>query len=209
MVGRIIHSQACVDEGAAWLSRSCPRMADAIGVTGPLPLRLRPDGFGALLDAIISQQLSVAAAQAIRGRMQAAGLTEPHRIIRADDDDLRACGLSAQKIRYVRALARAGIDYPAFRDQPTEQVIATLTGINGIGRWTAEIYAMFSLGRADVFAPGDLALREAARILFALEARPAEGQMRTLAERWSPWRAVAARALWAYYRVEKKREGIG
>ena len=78
----------------------------------------------------------------------------------------------------------------------------------GIGRWTAEIYAMFSLGRADVLAPGDLALQEAARVLFGLEARPTERQLRLMAEDWSPWRAVAARLLWAYYHVAKSREGI-
>jgi DNA-3-methyladenine glycosylase II len=87
-------------------------------------------------------------------------------------------------------------------------VIATLTEVSGIGVWTAEIYAMFSLGRADVFAPGDLALQEAARILFDLEARPKERDLRQMAEDWAPWRSVAARLLWAYYRVAKDREGI-
>ena len=70
------------------------------------------------------------------------------------------------------------------------------------------IYAMFSLGRADVFAPGDLALQEATRVLFDLAARPNDKVLRQMAEAWSPWRAVAARALWAYYRVAKNREGI-
>ena len=78
----------------------------------------------------------------------------------------------------------------------------------GIGIWTAEIYAMFSLGRADVFAPGDLALQEAARILFDLPERPKDRALREMAEDWSPWRSVAARLLWAYYRVAKDREGI-
>ena len=76
------------------------------------------------------------------------------------------------------------------------------------GRWTAEIYAMFALGRADVFAPGDLALQEAARMLFRMEVRPTERALRGMAEVWSPWRSVAARILWAYYRVAKEREGI-
>ena len=78
----------------------------------------------------------------------------------------------------------------------------------GIGRWTAEIYAMFSLGRADVFAPGDLALQEAVRMLFGFDSRPSERALRELAQDWSPWRAVAARLLWAYFRVAKDREGI-
>ena len=86
--------------------------------------------------------------------------------------------------------------------------MATLVALPGIGHWTAEIYAMFALGRADVFAPGDLALQEAARLLFDLDARPSEKELRAMAEAWSPWRAVAARLLWAYYRVAKSREGI-
>ena len=80
--------------------------------------------------------------------------------------------------------------------------------VPGIGAWTAEIYAMFSLGRADVFAPGDLALQEAARLLFDLTDRPKDRALRQLAEAWSPWRAVAARLLWAYYKHAKTREGV-
>jgi DNA-3-methyladenine glycosylase II len=91
---------------------------------------------------------------------------------------------------------------------PTEEVVATLTAVPGIGRWTAEIYAMFSLGRADVFAPADLALQESARILFDLPERPKERALRAMAEAWSPWRGVAARLLWAYYRVARTREGV-
>ena len=106
------------------------------------------------------------------------------------------------------SLARAGVDYGALRTLPTDEVIAQLTALPGVGRWTAQIYAMFSLGRADVFAPGDLALQEAARVLFELPARPSERAFRDMAEDWSPWRSVAARALWAYYRVVKSREGI-
>ncbi|MEL6519148.1 MAG: DNA-3-methyladenine glycosylase 2 family protein [Pseudomonadota bacterium] len=207
-VGRIIEGPACVAEGAAHLAQSDPRFARALELTGPLPLRLRPDGFAALLDAIVSQQVSVAAADAIWGRLKAAGLTGPRKITLASDDDLRACGLSRQKIRYARELARARIRYKDLRTAPTDEVIATLVEVPGIGTWTAEIYAMFSLGRADVFAPGDLALQEAARILFELEARPNERSLRVISEDWSPWRGVAARLLWAYYRVAKEREGI-
>lgn len=207
-LGRIIETDACVAEGAEWLAGRDPRIAKALAQTGPLPLRLRPDGFAQLLSAIVSQQVSVASANAIWTRMKAARLTGPRKIMWARDDDLRAVGLSRQKMRYARALAEARIDYPALRDAPTDQVIATLTEVPGIGIWTAEIYAMFSLGRADVFAPGDLALQEAARILFELDDRPRERDLRAMAEDWSPWRSVAARMLWAYYRVAKDREGI-
>ena len=208
MIGRIIESNDCVAEGAEALIRACPRLAHAYALTGPLPLRLKPDGFAELLSAIVSQQVSVASARAIWARMQDAHLTGSRKIKWATDDDLRGVGLSRQKIRYARELANAGINYNSLRDAPTEDVITTLTQVPGIGTWTAEIYAMFSLGRADVFACGDLALQEAARILYDLPDRPREKAMRDMAAQWSPWRSVAARLLWAYYRIAKDREGI-
>ena len=208
MIGRIIETPTCVAEGADFLARVEPRFAAALRETGPLPLRRRPDGFGQLLGAIVSQQVSVAAAESIWNRMKAAGFDDPQGIVQASDEDLRAAGLSRQKIRYSRALAEAGIDYRRLRTCPDEEVIAILTSVCGIGRWTAEIYAMFSLGRADVFASGDLALQEAARILFETGERPDDRRLRAMAENWSPWRAVAARLLWAYYRIAKGREGI-
>ncbi len=208
MSERVIRGPACVAEGADYLARIEPRFADALAQTGEVPLRLRDDGFAELVGAIVSQQVSTASAQAIWGRMVQAGLTDPVRVARATEAELRACGLSRQKIRYAAALADAGIDYAALRDLPSEAVIARLVEVPGIGRWTAEIYAMFSLGRADVFAPGDLALQEAARLLFELDARPGDRELRAMAEAWSPWRAVAARLLWSYYRLAKGREGI-
>ena len=201
VVGRIIKTDACVAEGAEFLAKVEPRFAQAMGLCGPLPLRLRKDGFTALLDAIVSQQISVAAAASIWGRMKAAGLVGPRKIKWASDAELRACGLSGQKIRYARALAGSGIRYTQLREMDNIAVVATLTEVTGIGLWTAEIYAMFSLGRADVFAPGDLALQEAARMLFKLDRRPSEKELRVMATCWSPWQSVAARILWAYYKI--------
>ncbi|MBR9839950.1 MAG: DNA-3-methyladenine glycosylase 2 family protein [Rhodobacteraceae bacterium] len=208
MVGRIIESDACVAEGVTWLCGAEPRFARALELTGPLPLRRRPDGFGQLLSAIVSQQVSVASARAIWARLEAAGMTTPEAIRATDEEGLRALGLSRQKASYAVALAGAGIDFDALRLAPTDEVVKTLVAVKGIGIWTAEIYAMFSLGRADVFAPGDLALQESARLLFDLPERPKERTLRDMAEAWSPWRSVAARALWAYYHVAKQREGI-
>lgn len=208
MVGRLIETPDCVAEGAAWLAQREPRFAHALTLTGPLPLRRHADGFTALLDAIVGQQVSVASANAIWARMEQAGLTDQAVMAAASDETLRAAGLSRQKARYGRALAQAGIDFEGLRTRPNDEVIATLVAVPGIGLWTAEIYAMFALGRADVFAPGDLALQEAARLLFDLPQRPKEKAFRAMAEAWSPWRAVAARALWAYYRHAKQREGI-
>ncbi|UXX82092.1 DNA-3-methyladenine glycosylase family protein [Roseovarius pelagicus] len=208
MIGRIIETDADVHEGAEALGEICPRLKTAYALTGALPLRRRPDGFDQLLSAIISQQVSTASAAAIWARMEQMQLTTQDQVRIATEDDLRAAGLSRQKIRYALALATAGIDFEALRGTPTDAVIKTLTAVPGIGPWTAEVYAMFSLGRADVFAPGDLALQEAARVLYDLPERPRERDFRQMAEVWAPWRSVAARLLWAYYRVDKNREGI-
>jgi DNA-3-methyladenine glycosylase II len=208
MVGRIIHSLDCVAEGADWLAAREPAFARALPLCGALPLRREEDGFAALLRAIVGQQVSVASARAIWERLEKAGLTDAKVMAAATDDDLRAAGLSRQKARYGRALAQAGIDFSALRSVPDVDVVRTLIAVPGIGDWTAEIYAMFALGRADVFAPGDLALQEAARMLFGLASRPSEKALRAMAEDWSPWRSVAARILWAYYRVAKDREGV-
>lgn len=208
MVGRIIETQSDVDEGAAWLAARDPRFAHALALTGPLALRRRADGFAALMDAIISQQVSVASANAIKNRMAGAGFLDQAAVAHASEEDLRAAGLSRQKARYGRALAQSSIDFNALRGMTDEAVITTLVAVPGIGRWTAEIYAMFALGRADVFAPGDLALQLSAQALFALPARPSERSLRELSVGWTPWRAVAARALFAYYHVQKKREGL-
>lgn len=208
MVGRIITGPSDLAEGAAWLASADPKMALALAVVGDLPLRLRPDGFGALMDAIISQQVSVASANAIRGRMTAAGFNDQRQVAAASNEALRAAGLSRQKASYALELAHAGIDYIALRDMPDDDVIDVLVAVKGIGRWTAEIYAMFALGRADVFAANDLALQESIRHLYGLAGRPNERATREFAQAWSPWRAVAARCLFAYYHVVKSREGI-
>ncbi len=207
-VGRVITSQTCVDEGARALADRVPQFKRALAQIDKVPLRLRSDGFEALLNAIVSQQISVAAARGIWSRIEEAGMCQAGRIRAATDQDLKALGLSRPKIKYARALARSGVDFVALRRLPDAEVIAQLVEIKGIGRWTAEIYAMFALGRADAFAAGDLALQISAGSLFELQARPSEAELRTMAEDWSPWKSVAARILFAYYRVIKDREGV-
>lgn len=207
MTGRLIHTQADVDEGAAWLAEAEPRFAQVLPALAPLPLRRRDDGFTALLQAIVGQQVSVAAAAAIWARIEAAGFHHPEVVCAASDDDLRAAGLSRPKVRYAKALAKADINYTALRSASDAEVIKRLTAVSGIGVWTAQIYAMFALGRADVFAPADLALQEAARHVFELSDRPKPSELEQISLAWSPWRAVAARLLFAYYRHIKQREG--
>ena len=208
MVGRIIETEADVAEGAAWLARTDPCLAAALEATGPPPLRRQPDGFAALLSAIVSQQVSTAAAAAIWARLAAAGGTDPAGLSRLDDAALRDCGLSRSKVLYARALAESGFDFAALRQLPDAGVVTALTRLPGVGVWTAEVYAIVSLGRADVFAAGDLALREAAARLYGLDSRPGEAALRARARAWSPWRAVAARLLWAQYRIAPRPGGM-
>lgn len=208
MEERIITSQECISEGLAALAKLEPKFKQIIKTIEEIPLRRTSEGFDRLLSTIVSQQLSVAAADAIWNKIELAGLNEIQKIRKVSDQELRDVGLSKQKIKYVRSLANANINYRSLKTMPTLQVINELTQVSGIGNWTAEIYAMFSLGRADVFAPGDLALQEATRILFNLPERPSEKDLRSMAKDWSPWQAVAARLLWSYYNQQKKREGI-
>lgn len=205
---RIIETDADVAEGAAWLAAFDPRFAAALQETGALPLRRRGDGFEALLSAVVGQQVSIASANAIWARVEAAGYHIQSNVVVASDVDLKGVGLSRPKVRYAKALAENALDYSSLRGLPDDVVITELCKILGIGTWTAEVYALSSLGRADVFPNGDLALQEAVKVLFELDARPNEKQMKAIAAQWSPWRAVAARLLWAYYRVIKNREGI-
>lgn len=206
---RQIDTEHDIAEGAAWLRQACPRMDAALAVTGLPPLRRRAEGFAGLLRLIVSQQVSTQAAAGIWHRVETAGADRPEQVLALSDDALRACGLSRAKVRYARALAEAGLDYPALRELPEADAVERLTAVPGVGRWTAELYLMFCIGRADVFAPGDLALQEAARLLYGLPERPRAEALEALAAPWSPWRAVAARVLWAYYAVAKRREGVG
>ncbi|WP_339109497.1 DNA-3-methyladenine glycosylase 2 family protein [Thioclava sp. GXIMD4216] len=205
---RIIETEEDIAEGAACLARLEPRFGDVLAQTGPWPLRRRADGFGALRDAILGQQVSVASANAIRLRLEAAGLGGRRALAIAAPEDLRACGFSRQKIRYIQALAQSDIDFTRLRSCSDAAIFDQLLPLPGIGRWTVEMYLMFALGRADIFAADDLALAEAARMLFDLPERPKPRAFREMAAAWAPWRSVAARGLWAYYAYSKKREGV-
>ncbi|NNU80963.1 DNA-3-methyladenine glycosylase 2 family protein [Halovulum dunhuangense] len=197
-----------MDHGLAALVAADPALAPVAEATGPVRLRRREAGFAALLSAIVSQQVSVASARAIWARLEGAGLTERSAVARAEEDALRACGLSRQKIRYALALAQSGVDFDRLHGMDDAGIVATLTAVPGIGVWTAEIYAMFALGRADIFPAGDLALQEGARLALDLPERPRERALRARAEAWAPWRSVAAKLLWQYYALVKEREGV-
>jgi DNA-3-methyladenine glycosylase II len=208
-----IHSEADLDRGIAALLAVDPRFAALIAKTGRPPLRRRPDGFAGLASTVVSQQLSTASAGAIWGRLSAAfDPFEPAAILRARKDRLAGIGLSAPKIRALKEIARAilrgDLALATLGDIDAKAAHAALTAVHGIGPWTADIYLLTCLGHADAWPAGDLALQEAARLAFALKARPTTKEMIPLAEPWRPWRAVAARLLWTYYRAVKGREGV-
>ena len=151
------------------ISRSRPRRrrAEHLG-----PERRRPQVLDAAREIAAVNGLGAVTIGAIAARLRDAGLDRPDAIAGAGDQALRACGLSGPKIRYLRGIAAAGLDWDALRGLPDAQVSAQLTALPGIGRWTAEMYLLFALGRADVLAPADLALQEAARLMYGLPARP-------------------------------------
>jgi DNA-3-methyladenine glycosylase II len=204
---------ALTDAMAALLARDPERIGPMLDIAGAPPLRARAPGFSGLVGIIISQQVSVASATAIHGRLEAAFDPLDARTIRfADDAHLRACGLSGPKIRTLRALAEAvdtrTIDLERLGDLPAPDAHAALVAIHGIGPWTADIFLLFCLGHPDAWPVGDIALQEAARIALGLRTRPDARRLERIGERWRPHRGVAARLLWAYYRVVKARKGF-
>jgi DNA-3-methyladenine glycosylase II len=210
---RIIHDEDVLTEGLKALPRLDKRWRAVIKGCERPPLRRREGGFAGLCAIIVSQQLSVASANAIWTKFTSriTPLT-PEVMLAATDEDLRLTGLSRLKQRSLRALAAALVEgslaLERLHGATPEGVHAALTAVSGIGPWTADIYLMACIGHADAFAAGDLALQEAARHAFGLEARPSARELVALAETWRPWRAVAARVLWSYYRVVKQREGV-
>jgi DNA-3-methyladenine glycosylase II len=188
-------------EAATELAAVEPRFGHAIEIAGTPALEAREGGFAALMRAVVGQQVSAAAARAIWKRLDDAGLHDAARLAASDAETLRSFGLSRQKVGYLLGIARANLDYAALTEVSNDEAIARLTALPGIGRWTAEIYAIFALRRTDVMAAGDLALQESTRLLFGLDARPSEAALRRQATAWAPWRSVAARLLWRSYRV--------
>jgi DNA-3-methyladenine glycosylase II len=208
-----IHTEAELDAAIARLVAADMRFGHVLTVAERPPLRRRAAGFAGLVSIVVSQQLSVASAAAILGRLTAAiDPLEPAAVVRARSDKLKRTGLSAPKIRTLKAIAKAvetgGLDLGALGRLPADDAHAKLTAVHGIGPWTADIYLLACLGHADAWPAGDLALQEAARLLLELERRPTTREMAALSEGWRPWRAVAARLLWTYYRARKQRDGL-
>ena len=207
-----IETEDDIRQGCRSLRRKCKIMRHVHDVSGYPPLRRRRSGFAGIARIVVGQQLSVASAAAIWSRIEQgiAPLT-PTAILELTDDELRAFGLSRPKIRTLRATAQAVVtgtmDLEKLPRLSEADAREHLTAISGIGPWTADIYRMFCIGDRDAFAPGDLALREAARLATGEQNRPSADELLAMAEIWRPWRGIAARLLWAYYSTPRPPSG--
>jgi len=205
---KTIESEADLAEGVDWLVRHEPRFSHVIDLTGLPPLRRADGGLPGLLRIVTEQMISLQAADAIWRRIEKElAPFDPPAILRRRHATLMKLGLSGAKSRTFHALARAAHkgDFRAdsLHQRSDDEIIATLVALPGIGPWTADIYVLSCLGRADAWPTGDLALQASAADLLGLDARPDARAMLGLAEAWRPWRSVAARLLWAHYRSLK------
>jgi DNA-3-methyladenine glycosylase II len=199
------HPPAAARAALDRLIASDPQLAAIEARAGPLPWRTRTPGFPGLLQAIVAQQISNQAASAIWGRLRAVGgALEPAGMLALSDDALRAVGLSRPKVAHARSLASAFLDgtleADAIAAMDDEAAVAAIAAVRGLGRWTAEVYLLFALGRDDVFPAGDIALAASAAHLRDLATRPNPVELRALADAWRPSRALAARLLWHHWR---------
>jgi DNA-3-methyladenine glycosylase II len=166
--------------------------------------RRRRNGFETLLHIILEQQVSIDAAAAMFRRLnQECRPLLPSSFLLLDDATLRRCGFSRQKAGYGRALAASvasgGLDFARLATTGDDEALAALVALKGIGRWSAEIYLIFALGRADIWPAADLGLQLAVAAELGLPARPGERDLRAIGERWQPWRSVAACLFWQSY----------
>lgn len=182
-----------------------PRLTAVRIAAGMIPLRRSPPGFSSLASVIVSQQVSRASADAIFGRLcQLIVPLTPEAFLATGEPAMVKAGLSGAKQRALIALCESVVedrlDLEKVGILPAEQAIGALTAVPGIGPWTAQVYLLVAAGHADIFPAGDVALQAAAARAFAFDSRPDAKKLALLAESWSPWRSVAARLFWAYYR---------
>lgn len=191
-------------QGVAELSRRDRHLAAVVARHGAPPLWDRPPGFETLVQIILEQQISLSAGRAAYGRLERlAGAVTPERVASLAESDLRSAGLTRQKSAYIRELAQAIVagefDPNALADLDDDGARAALIKLRGVGAWTADIYLLMALGRADIWPSGDLALVAAMREVKRLRALPNPDRIGRITRAWSPWRAVAARVLWHHY----------
>lgn len=183
------------------------RVAAALARVGYPPPRERDRGYATLLRTILGQQVSFRAADAMWAKFAATAgdPADPRAMLQLGDDQLRAAGFSRQKAAYGRGLAEAvasgALDFDRLPEDD-EEAVAMLVALKGVGRWSAEVYLLFSEGRPDVFPAGDLAVQIEMGRVMGLDARPDEKTTRALAEPWRPWRGAMAAFLWHHYKTE-------
>ncbi|MER9894391.1 DNA-3-methyladenine glycosylase [Mesorhizobium sp. M0119] len=204
---------ASLDDIAQGLDRLClldPRLEQVRGMAGEVPLRLSEPGFRSLASIVVSQQVSRPSADAIFGRLtKLLDPLTPQAILAADEAIFREAGLSRPKQRGLIAVAQAvadGLDLDHLCQLDASEAIAAMTKVPGIGSWTAEVYLLFAAGHPDIFPARDVALQSAVGHALGIDPRPPEKMLIRLAESWSPWRGVASRLFWAYYRELKGRD---
>lgn len=206
-----IKTQQDIESALSALAEIDPNLAPYIARASEVPLRLITPGFEGMVQIIISQLISRDAANAIWYRFQSHFLRiSPKVILESNAENLRTLGLTSAKSRAILNLAQHLHANPNFLNSSalmdTDEAIASLTQLKGIGPWTAEVYLMFCAGHPDIFPSGDVALRVAAGHLFFDGKRPDEKALRALATRWQPHRSVAARLLWAIYAQIKNKK---
>lgn len=195
---------SAIRQGLDAIAVAEPAIARALEIAGYPEPRIRPTGHMTLLRTIVGQQVSVAAAASVWGKLE--GLLgpcfSPESLLAKDFDALRACGLSRQKQGYARSLCdlvvSGAVNFDSLADDD-EEAIAELTRIKGIGRWSAEIYLLFAEGRPDIWPAGDLGVQAGLHKILGLDQRPAEKEARALAENWRPHRSAAAIFTWHCY----------
>jgi len=182
------------------LAQADPELGGLIAHAGHIHIPLAEDHFASLASAIVGQQLSGKVADVIWARLKTlvGGSVTPESLLDAAETDLRATGLSNAKVRYVKALAEAAasgvLQLGAMNELDDEAIIKELTAIKGIGRWTAEMFLIFSLGREDVFSCGDGGLQRAFQWLYGIE--PSKENMLRVSAAWTPYRTYASLYLW-------------
>ncbi len=205
----LIYAPEGLEEGIGVLGRETV-FRDIIERAGMPRFRRRRNGFPTLLHIILEQQVSIDAAAAMHRRL--AGLCRPllpAPFLALDDATLRSCGFSRQKMGYARGLAEAvadgSLDFAALAAVSDADAFATLVSLKGIGRWSAEIYLIFALGRADVWPAADLGLQLGVAECLGLAERPSEPALRQIGDVWQPWRSVAACLFWQSYLQARRR----
>lgn len=192
-----------VRKGLRMLCRNDAVLAGVVRRVGPFALKPDPGGYEILVRSILSQQISVAAARTIRGRLQAllpGGKLTAKNLDALSDDQLQSVGVSRQKQTYLRHLTSCTLDgtinFRRIAKESDDDAVADLIQVKGIGRWTAQMFLMFSLGRIDVFAPDDLGLRNAIERLYDLPEKPSRSELEQHADKWRPYRTIASWYLW-------------